>query len=139
MCNKNFFHVNKQTYHSLLKHNQINHVNNYTSFAALNVHYFFSSKEDELEEENWNDGVKLSSGSVSVSAPVLDLTLTPVHIPGTLGANPIGAAEILSNLTAIRQQTLDDFIIDGGQKIKRAAAFTKNVPYPFIRDPANFY
>lgn len=99
--------------------------------------------EDEQVEDN-NDGrLKLSTGSAHCTTTtgtgtVLDLTLTPAPIPGTLGSLPIGAEDILSDLIAIRQQTLDDFIIAGGQKIKRAAAYARNVPYPFIRDPAHY-
>ena len=37
MCNKIFFHLNKKNDHSLQKHNQIDHVNDYTSFAAMKV------------------------------------------------------------------------------------------------------
>ena len=108
-----------------------------------------SDSSDDEEDGAENDGARVSASSLgsdalSVSVPVLDLTLTPtpvpipVHIPGTLGAIPIGAADILSELIAIRQQTLDDFIIAGGQTIQRAAVYTKNIPYPFIRDPAHY-
>ena len=94
------------------------------------------------EQDEGNNGGLLLSGSpgctTTSTATVLDLTLTPAHIPGTLGSHPIGAEDILSDLIAIRQQTLDDFIIAGGQKIKRAAAYARNVPYPFIRDPAHY-
>lgn len=103
--------------------------------------------DDEQDEDNNEGRLRLSTGSpgctttagtTTGTGTVLDLTLTPAPIPGTLGSLPIGAEDILSDLIAIRQQTLDDFIIAGGQKIKRAAAYARNVPYPFIRDPAHY-
>lgn len=98
--------------------------------------------DDNQDEDNNGGRLFICSPGCTTTGTgtgtVLDLTLTPAHIPGILGSLPIGAEDILSDLIAIRQQTLDDFIIAGGQKIKRAAAYARNVPYPFIRDPAHY-
>ena len=90
-------------------------------------------KDEEEIEKGLDGGDNGDGGDVCV---IIDPTHDPaLPVTGILGKKPIGVLNLLKELSAIRQQTLDDFIVAGGEKKKGAMISRMSLALPFIRDP----